>query len=138
MKEIPTLLISPERDNFGTRPEEIMSEIQKLRKCGARFECGSGAFNVTDQTGIVVPALLTSLTEVERSQIRRNTSESLKAAKSTRKVHGRRAAMTNARQKMALDLMAQGKKTLEILATLKELSGPSVSQSAYYYWRKYR
>ena len=83
-----------------------------------------------------VPAVLAALSALERQETTRQTSRAIRAARARGARLGRPRVMTAERQALASRMLSQGKRGRQVLAVVRGLNGPNVSQSAYYLWQK--
>ena len=122
-------------DQLGDRPVEIMDTISALRHAGIRLR-GALDENVLDTADRFVPAVLAALSALERQETTRQTSRAIRAARARGARLGRPRVMTAERQALASRMLSQGKRGRQVLAVVRGLNGPNVSQSAYYLWQK--
>lgn len=124
-----------EIDQLGDRPDEVMDTISALRHAGIRLR-GALDENVLDTADRFVPAVLAALSALERQEKTRQTGRAIRAARTRGVRLGRPRVMTAERQALASRLLSQGKRGRAVLAVVRGLNGPNVSQSAYYLWQK--
>jgi len=121
---------------LGDQPVEIMQRLALLRCTGATVLRIGSLDSAKDSADAAVPVLLNALSTLERQQTTKRTSDAVYDAKARGGSFGRPRVMTPARKAIAARMLAQGKRGPKVLAVIRRIEGPSISQSAYYLWQK--
>lgn len=134
-KHGPAEIVIDRVSRLGRQPAVIMGQISHLRRAGIRIFVRSGE-NTMIPIDRSVPALLMTLSALEREEISRRTSKAVLSARTRGSSSGRPLVMTLERQAIAARMLSQGKRGPQILKVIRGLGGPNISQSAYYLWQK--
>ncbi|WP_406737038.1 recombinase family protein [Thioclava sp. GXIMD4215] len=120
---------------LGRQPSEIMNRLSSLHRAGASIDVKLGD-DCDLKLERAVPELLQVLSAIERQNTSQRTTRELRRAKASHSAYGRPLVMTPQRQVTAARMLAQGKRGMQILPVVRAMTGPPISQSAYYLWQK--
>ncbi len=123
-------------DRLGRSVIGVIETLKLLRQRGVTIKSITEPIDTSTPVGEFVLNMLISLAQMERDLIRERTIAGVQAAKARGGRHGRPAVMTEERQKVAGDLLAQGKRGIEVWEAVRALPGPEVGRSAYYNFQK--
>lgn len=122
-------------DWTGVNPLRLMTFLSDLLCRGAHIDVEAEKVGQLSLDRLV-PALLSELSAAERRATSIRTSRAVQDAKASGSSLGRPLVMTPERRALAVRMLSQGKRGPQVLALIRGLGGPSISQSAYYLWQK--
>ncbi|MFT8642864.1 recombinase family protein [Gluconacetobacter sp.] len=123
-------------DRLGRSVLGVAETLKLLRDQGVTIKSLTEPIDTSTPMGQFVLNMLISLAQMERDLIRERTIAGVAAAKARGGRHGRPQVMTEARKMLAAEMLADGRRGVEIWDAVKALPGPTVGRSAYYNFQK--
>lgn len=93
-------------DRIGRSLPHVVQLVSDLRKRGVGLKVLTGDIDTTNATGLLVSGIFATLAEFERDLIRERTTAGLQAARARGRAGGRPRAMTLAKLRTAMAMMA--------------------------------